>query len=309
MRLILAVLYLLGNSVIAWAAPTFPPGSRVGLVPAEGMVLSRRSGDFENPAKYASVRIKEMRPNEYRLLEKSIMKPDEKTFRVIFKERTMVGGHPAVLVTVNQTSQQGFLLRKWLLAVQEPTITMFVVVQSIDSPEGYSDVAVRRMLNSVVARPFVPIEAEMARLSFTIGDRAGFRPVRMSMNEIAFSEGSSDELHQFEQPVALISFTSMTPPRHSEEAAFAEKLLKADPELGRVVIKQSQSFQYRGRDRHEIQARAKDMTSGKTLIILQTLEFHGSGILRLKGVVQPGNGGPSLLQRFRSLADSIELSL
>jgi hypothetical protein len=290
----------------AVAAPVFPPGSRIGLVPADDMEFSWRSGLFENPSKYASVRMAEMRPEDYPIIERSIMNPDEAVFRVIFRERTTIGGYPAVLATVNQRSRGGFLLRKWLLAVREPTLTMYIVVQSIESPEGYTDAAIRRMLNSVVSRPIVPIEAEMAVLPFQIGDRAGFRPVRMDVHQLVMTEGLSDDLHLFEQPVMTASFVSMRPPNSAETQDFAVKLLRADPGLKGVAIEQTQPFQPRGRARHEIVARAKDAASGKPLIVLQTLEFDLNGILRIKSVTRPGDR-ETHLPRFRTLANGIEM--
>ncbi|WP_047187314.1 hypothetical protein [Microvirga vignae] len=270
------------------------------------MTFSRASGIFENASKHASVRFREMKPEEYALLERTITDPNPKGMKVVFQERTTIGGYPAVLVTLNQKSQHGFLLRKWLLAVREPTLTMFIVVQSIETPEGYTDAAIRRMLNSLVARPTVPIEAEMTELPFEIGDRAGFRPVRMDTLQIAMTEGPSDDLYRLDQPVVTVAFTPFKTPGSSVAQGFAERLLKADPDLKEVSIELSQSFQHRGRLRQEIVGQAKDAASGKKLVVLQTLEFGRQGILRIKSVTRPGERDAHF-RRFRSFADGIEM--
>src|SRR5215210_1348788 len=113
----------------ASADPIFPPGSRIGLVPRSDMKFSRLSGQFENPAKYASVRLREMRPDDYPLLVSTITKDssDEQALRILSREDMTIVGQPALLVTATQTSSHGFQLRKWLLAVRDPTLTMFLV--------------------------------------------------------------------------------------------------------------------------------------------------------------------------------------
>jgi hypothetical protein len=301
----LAILMLLCLSS-AIAAPTFPPGSRIGLVPADGMEFSRTSGLFENPSKYASVRMREMKPEDYPVLEQTLMDPRLKDMKVIFQERTMIGGYPAVLVTANQKSKHGFLLRKWLLAVREPTLTMFIVVQSIETPRGYTDAAIRQMLNSVVARPTVPIEAEMTELPFKISDRAGFRPVRMDLHQIVMTEGLSDDLHLLQQPMIRIAFTSVTPPKLSDKPDFPADLLKLDRQFKDVTIQHSQPFQYQGRQRHEIVARAKDAATGQPVILMQVLEFDRRGLLQVNAVTRPSDKDDHL-PRFRSLADGIAM--
>ena len=301
--LALLVLFLLSPAV---AAPTFPPGSRIGLVPADGMKFSRATGLFENSSKYASIRMKEMKPEEYSVLERTLMDPLPKDMKVIFQERTMIGGYPAILITINQQSSKGFLLRKWLLAVREPTVTMFIVVQSIETPQGYNDATIRRMLNSVVARPIVPIEAEMAELPFEISDRAGFRPVRMDLHQLVMTEGLSDDLYLLQQPVISIAFTPGKPPKLSDKPDFPANLLKLDRQFKDVTIEQSQPFQHQGWQRHEIVARAKDATTGKPVIVMQVLEFDLNGLLQVNAVTRPIDKDDHL-PRFRALADGIAM--
>jgi len=250
--------------------------------------------------------MREMKPEDYPVLERTLMDPRPKDMKVIFQERTMIGGYPAVLVTANQKSKHGFLLRKWLLAVREPTLTMFIVVQSIETPRGYTDAAIRRMLNSVVARPIVPIEAEMTELPFKISDRAGFRPVRMDLHQIVMTEGLSDDLHLFQQPVIRIAFAPVTPPRLSDKPDFPANLLKLDKQFKDVTIQQSQPFQYQGRQRHEIVARAKDAATGKPVILIQILEFDLLGLLQVNAVTRPSDKDDHL-PRFRTLADGIAM--
>ena len=49
----------------ALAQPSYPPGSRVGLTPPDGMVVSKRFSGFENPAKASSITVVEMPAEAY----------------------------------------------------------------------------------------------------------------------------------------------------------------------------------------------------------------------------------------------------
>jgi hypothetical protein len=293
----------------AMADPIFPPGSRIGLVPPSDMKFSMLSGQFENPAKYASVRFRELRPDDYPLLISTITKesPDGQAPRILSREDMTIVGQPALLVTATQASSHGFQLKKWLLAVRDPTLAMFVVVQSIDSSEGYSDLQIREMLKSVVARPSVPIEREMAALPFAIKEKAGFRPVKMNASSLSLTDGTKDALYLFDQPVLTVVRIPVPQARSKErQEEYALKLIEDDPELTDVAVERSDAFQRNGSARHEILATAKDAMSGKPLVLTQTLVFDLRGTLRVLGITVP-DARLLHLARFRAFADGVDI--
>ena len=54
------------------AEPTFPTGSRVGLVPPKGMMLSKAFPGFEDPDKKAAILVSAMPAAAYAEIEKTV---------------------------------------------------------------------------------------------------------------------------------------------------------------------------------------------------------------------------------------------
>src|SRR5215212_4524635 len=179
MRSALLVAFSLFLATVAGAAePTFPPGSRIGLTPPKDMVLSKRFSGFENPAKIASITLTEMPPDAYAEFSKGMT--DEALKRqgitVSARETLNLGGKQAFLIAGEQAAGR-LKVSKCLLAVADPSMTALVTAQS--SLDGYSDTEMKQALTALALRAPLPIDEQIGALPFRLGERSGFRPVRV----------------------------------------------------------------------------------------------------------------------------------
>jgi hypothetical protein len=291
----------------AQAETIFPPGSRIGLVPPKDMALSKRFTGFENPGKAAAITLMEMPAEAFPQVSAGLTAEALKSqgVTVTSREPMTIAGKPALLIIGDQTGATK--LRKWVLAVNDPTATAFIVAQSLRPKEGYSDAEMLTILKSVALRAPLPIEDQIAALSFHLRDRAGFRPVKvLSSNSLLMTEGPKDQIKAVEQPILVIAASSgATPPPGEGRDRLARAALSANKTFQELAVERAQSFRQGGVDWHEIVARAKDAASGEPIVVMQTIRFGAGGYLRMVGAVR-ADKRDELLPRFRKVIDSVE---
>lgn len=289
------------------AEPVFPPGSRIGLTPPKDMEVSKRFTGFENPGK-GLITLVEMPAEAYPKLVEGFSKDmlEKQGVRVNAHERLKVAGQPALFVAGEQTGN--VKLRRWILAVNEPSVTAMIVAQSVGAEQTYSDKEMRAALTSVALREPRPIEEQMAPLPFKMGSTAGFRPVRvLSGNALLLTEGPQDVIKDVEQPFLVISNAAgPVPPTEETRERLAKAALGANQTLKDFALERSQGFRLNGVDWHEIVARAKDATSNEPVVVMQTLRFAPGTTLRMMGVARLEKRD-ELLPRFRAVIDSVTL--
>lgn len=308
-----AVLLLALSLAGAMAAePVYPPGLRVGLTPPKDMVVSKRFAGFENPARLASISIAELPAESYPQIAASLNRQTLKAqgVSVTSHETLTLGGRPAVLIAGDQQGPAN--LRKWVLALGDPGTTTLVVAQSAKvkegSQEGYSDAQMRTALKSVALRAPLSIDEQMSALPFRLGDRAGFRPLKvLSGNSLLLTDGSKDVIKNVEQPILILaSSNNPVPPAGEGREQFARATLASTQSLKDVVIERSESFRLHGQDWHEIVARAKDAPSGQDVAVMQTMRFAPDLTVRMVGLTRADTRERDL-SRFRSVIDSLHV--
>lgn len=288
------------------AEVVFPPGSRIGLAPPPDMEVSQRFTGFESRAKSAVITAVEMPPEAFTEISGGLTPENLKgqgiteTSRETFK----VGDGEAVLVEGDQGGGRA-PLRKWLLVVQQPTMTAFVIGQMLGEAEAEGAREMRDALKTIAIRPPRGLDEQMAALPFRLGDTAGFRPVRvLAGNSVLLTEGPNDTIREVEQPVLVVAQSAATPPREQRDA-FARAALRSNNTLKDVKIERSQSFRQRGADWHEIVALATDVPSGRAVVVTQALRFAPDHYLRVLGMVRT-EGRDDMLSRFRAVSDAVE---
>ena len=307
MRLALLVVGLVLTASAAAAEPVFPPGSRIGLTPPKGMVVSKRFSGFENPAKFASITFTEMPAEAYAQVAKGMT--DEALKRqgitVSARETLNVAGKPAFLIAGEQVSGQG-KLRKWLLAVGDPSMTALVTAQS--SPDGYSDGEIKQALTAVALRAPLPLDEQIQALPFRVPERDGFRPVRvLNGSAVMLTDGPLDVVQKVEQPVVIIASSFAAPPVAPEaREQLARAALASAPSIKDWAIERSESFRQGGQDWHEIVARATDTASGKPIVVIQTIRFAPTRYVRMVGITTADQRDANL-PRFRKVIDSLQM--
>jgi hypothetical protein len=308
MRL-LPALSLLGIFALATAGSAaevvFPPGSRIGLAPPPDMALARGFPGFESRSRRAVISTVEMPPEAFRNLSAELNAENLKRqgLTMTSRETFKVGGGEAVLVTGDQQGGPA-PHRKWLMAVQNPTMTAFVIGQKLKTGND-PGLDIGKALKSVTIREPRPMDERLSALPFRLGDLAGFRPVRVTGgNSVVLTDGPKDEVADLEQPALIIAHGNAAPPREQRDA-FARAALRTNPIFKEVKLERAQGFRLRGADWHEIVATATDAASGRPVVVTQALRFDGEDYVRVLGVAR-AETRDEILSRFRAVTDAIE---
>lgn len=308
--LALALSCLLATAVLA-AGPVFPPGSRIGMAPLSGMEPSKRFTGFEDAGQGLAFTFVEMPPEAYRDLAAGLTteRLKEQGMTVGRREELTVGDRNAVLVTGEQKVGD-VPLRKWLLVVEDPSVTAFVIAQALPQsalPRSRADREIEAALMTVAIRPPLAIEDQVAALPFRVTERAGFRPVRaMAGNALFLTDGPKDVVSGAEQPIVILAQSTAPAPLGPQRDAFARAALNANSIFRDVLTERAQSFRQKGADWHEIVARATEIASGAPVVVTQTIRFSPTGYVRMLGVAK-ADARDATLPRFRALFDGVEV--
>jgi hypothetical protein len=307
--LIAAIGFILTVQGAVAAEPVFPPASRVGIVPLQDMVLSRRFSGFENSERATAITFSEMPPEAYDELVSGLTKDALKRqgIAVTARENLKVGASPGLLISGEMTGRvKG---RKWVLAVKGADVTALLIAQVEGGADGYSEQQMRQALTSVAIRAPVSLDEQISALPFRIGDKAGFRPVRvLAGNSVLLTEGPLDTIKALEQPVVIMAISLTPPPQEGvQRDRFARAALVSNQTIKDVAVERAEAFRLKGQEWHEIVARAVDAASGQPIIVMQTIRFEGDRYVRMVGIARVADRG-EMLPRFRNLIDAVDMA-
>lgn len=298
---------ILSMQAVSAAEPVFPPASRIGLIPPQDMTVSKRFNGFENEERAAVITFAEMPPQAFDQLSSGLTKEAMKKQGLELKSRENVklGSKNAILASGTMTRPE--IGRKWLLVVKDEALTGLVIAQIRGGQDGYSDEQIRDALKSVALRHDVSLDEQINALPFHIGDKAGFRPVRViAGNSVLFTDGPKDTIKGVEQPIMILAASLQPPPPPGEgRKQFAQSALYANQVLRNIRIERSESFRLKGQDWHEIVAKATEAESGQPLVVMQSIRFDGARYIRMVGLTREEQRDQNL-PRFRAIADGLE---
>lgn len=303
----LAALFVLLAAPAAASETVFPPGSRIGLVPPGAMQASRRFLGFENTAKQASIAFMEMPAAAYDAVTADLTKESLKAQGVTLtsREAVKVGERDALLISGDQTIGAA-KMRKWLLVTADPAGTALVIGEA-GSRQGYSDREMRAALLSVALKGPLSIEDQMKALPFTVPERSGFRPVRVTDGQtLTLTEGPEDSPKNADQPfMMLTASTGRTPAAGEARERFARAALAMNQSLRDVALERSQSFRLKGVEWHEIVARAVHGPTGEPVVVMQTIRFDRGSYVRMVAMAR-AQTRDAMLPRFRAVIDGLQ---
>jgi hypothetical protein len=289
------------------AEPVFPPASRIGIVPPQDMVVSKRFSGFENEERAAAITIAEMPPQAYDQMVSGLTKEGLKKqgLDVKTRENIKVGSKNGVLIGGAMTGPVSG--RKWVLVVKDADMTGLVIAQVRGGQDGYSDEQIRDALKSVALRGAISLEEQVSALPFRVNDKAGFRPVRvLAGNSVLYTDGPQDTIKAVEQPMVILAAALQPLPNVEARNQFARAALNSNQILKDIRIERSEAFRLKGQDWHEIVARAKEAESGQDVVVMQSIRFDGARYVRMVGLTRAEQRDENL-RRFRAVADGLEI--
>jgi hypothetical protein len=311
--------------VPAWAAdPTFPTGSRLGIVPPEGMVPSRNFMGFEDPQKNAAILFTTLPSQAYDSLDKSMVPEAMKKDGVDVDKREPIQLNigKGFLLSGTQVANNAHY-RKWLLVAAAGNITALVTLQVPDQDPAYPDKTMRDTLATLAVRDSVPDAEELSLLPFTVGDMAGFHinevlPGRALLLIDKPADPASDQTksqtddgkNQSKDVIMLnarffIAAMPGGPAEPADRSNFARTTFQQIFGIKDVQVQDAEPLRIGNQQGFETLAKAKDAQSDTDLMVVQWLRFGTSGFLQMVGTAR-ADSWPTTLNRLRAVRDSID---
>lgn len=293
------------------ADPTFPVGSRLGLVPPSGMVPSRTFEGFEDPDKNASIFLTTLPTGAFEQLDKSMVPEAMKQqgINVDKREPMDLPAGKGFLLSGKQTSDKG-PLRKWLLVAAADNLTALVSVQVPEQETAYSDQTVRAALETLTVRPQVPEAEQLSLMPFKIGDLAGFHidealPGRAIMLSDTSADDSDESANKPPNVRMFIAAQSGGPEEPGDRDNFARVAFDQIVGIKEVHVQDAEPLRISNQPGYQTMARAKDVQTGTDIMVVQWLRFGTGGFIRMIGIARAA-GWVDSLNRLRTVRDSID---
>lgn len=298
------------------SAPTFPSGSRVGLVPPPGMIESKAFPGFLDPEAHAVILLGALPAAAYADIAKTATAQALKKQGVDLKKREAInlGFAKGTLLIGSQTAPDKSVYRKWLLLAPADDFTVLVTVQVPADNKAYPDQAIRTALASVALRGNIPAGELISGLPFKVGDLAGFRIANViprramllvdapSYPHMVATKGLPDVEYDGRLIVAAVPGGPAAGQEQSDFARLAFNTIGGIKDVQFTMSEPVRLDQTRG---FETVAHAKDATTGSDLMVVQWLRFVGSdAFLQMVGISRVPVWEREL-SRLRTVRDSI----
>jgi hypothetical protein len=301
----LALLILFAGTAFANDV-VYPPGSRIGLVPLNGIIPLKNGGGFENPDNNLVVSFREMPASAYEAVETAL------------KERKPLPTAMENPETITTAAGKAYLSRaggpnsgpknnRIAIIVSDGKIAGYVAV---DVPEAaaqaYSDQAIRQMLASTTLRTEVPAEEQLALLPFKISDLSGFKNVRTLVPGQAVMLLDGDEEGALSgAPYVLIAVARISADQAEGRERIARQLATTIPGIVDGRITMSEPMRIGGTAGYETRVDATSIKDNKPVTVVQWLRFGGGATLRIIAA-STREEWPQMFTRFRAVRDGID---
>jgi len=304
---------ILAMPVLA-ADPIFPPGSRIGLVPPDGMIASDKFDGFADPDRDAAILITVLPAAAYPQIEKTLDVEALKKKGVSLEKREamQLSFGKGFLLTGRQVAEKT-KYRKWLLVASSSELTALVTVQVPEQDNIYPDRVVRAALATLSVRPNIPEAEELGLLPFQVGDLAGFhvddvlRGSAVMLSDRPSSKDAPPEANASGLDARLlIAAIPGSPPETENRANFARLSFNEIGGIKEVKVTYSEPLRISGQPGYQTMAEAKDARTGTDVMVVQWLRFGGGGYLQIVGIARADTWTVALA-RLRTVRDSIEL--
>jgi hypothetical protein len=299
------------------AAPIFPIGSRIGLVPPPGMTPSATFEGFQDPDSASAILLATFPADAFSYLDKSMIPGALKNQGIDKREPFQVAGQTGFLLSGQQATAAGSF-RKWMLIAPAGNVTALVTVRVPQQNNKYTDQVVRAALATLAVRE-VPDAERLSLLPFTVGDLAGFHiddvlPGRalMLVDEPQAgktpggqsSESSKDRAGHPIDARFLIAALPGGPTERKDDDDFARVTFDQIGGIRDVRIQDAEPLRINGQSGYETLASATEAQGDAKLMVVQWLRFGTGGYMQMVGVTH-ADLWPDMLTRLRKVRDSI----
>jgi hypothetical protein len=290
------------------ADPVFPMASVIGLVPPNGMTVSKTFPGFEDADKDAAILLAAQAPAVYADLKKGLDADVLKKEGITAEKREDIplSFGTATLVTGRAEADKK-IYRKWLMIGQAKNVTALVNAQVPEKETAYTDAMVRAALLTLTVRESVPDTEKLAVLPFTIADLAGFHVQNVLIGRAALIGDPPDTTNPNDFPPHLfIGVFPGGPKEPDDRAEFARVTFSQIVGLENVKISISEPLRINNQPGYQTVAQAKDAHTGVTIMVAQWLRFGGGAFMQMIAMAQ-ADKWVEAQNRLRTVRDSIDL--
>lgn len=303
--LVLIALTTAGNTAFA-ADAVFPPGARVGLVPAEGLAVAKEFLGFESEDQKVKVGLAEIPPAAFEAVETALK--EGKTAGPGSRPEAFETAAGKAYIT-SDTGKDG-ATTIWMYSVivsGSDKFTGYVIAQMReDAAKPLSDEAARKMFASVVLRKEVPVEEQLSLLPFKIGDLGEFKTVRTlaPRSSILLTDGTEDTTLDG-APYMVIGLIGAGPEKADDRGRFAQQAAATIPGLRNARITSNEPLRIEGTPGYETRIDAVAGKDDTPVTVVQWLRFGGGSSLRIIASATREDW-PKAFPRFRAVRDGID---
>ena len=302
----------------AWAAdPVFPPGSHIGLVPPQGLSLSRTFPGFSDPDRKVSILFSELPGGAYDEFVKGMTTTAKSAPGVsAFRQEVLLTQHGAATLIVADQENEGEKFRKWLLVTRNTVSDRHVDISRayvvtvqvpVDAQSAYPEEAIRKSLASLSLREDIPNDETLSQLPFRVSDLASFRFASAVTPGRAVVLTDEDKIGAEPDKNAYL-FVSIGPSPQvpaEERDRFARQLLSNLNGYSELRVTFAEAQRIGNAPGYEIRLEGKEARTGTDVTLVQWVRFSGGAILRMVGIA-PKNKWQESFARFRAVRDGIE---
>jgi hypothetical protein len=303
--LTLVALTAAGHSAIA-ADAVFPPGARVGLVPAEGLAVAKEFLGFEAEDQKIKVGVAEIPPAAFEAVETALK--EGKTAGPGPKPEAFETAAGKAYITSDTGKDGATTIRMYSLIVSGgEKFTGYVIAQvRDDAAKPLSEEIIRKMLSSVALRKEVPVEEQLSLLPFKIGDLGDFKTVRTlaPRSSVLLTDGTEDTKLDG-APYMVIGLVGAGPEKSDDRGRFAQQVAATIPGLRNARITSSEPLRIEGTPGYETRIDAVAGKDDTPVTVVQWLRFGSGSSLRIIASATREEW-PKAFPRFRAVRDGID---
>lgn len=309
-RLTLLTLIALGLTASLAGAqasePVYPKGSRIGIVPLEGIVPIPNAPGFENPTNKLTVTVTEVPPATFEAID------------IAMKEGKPLPAMMEGAQNFKATAGRAYLSRaggpnsgpnnqRVAILVSDGKMSAFVAVDVPSTAAAtYPEQAVRMMLATTTFRPEVPVEEQLDMLPFKVSELSGFKTVRTLVpgQAVMLMDGDEDAVLAG-APYVVVSIARVSADQPDSRERLAREMARTIPGLATGRIVNSEPMRIGGSAGFETRVEGTSVKDQTPVNVVQWLRFGGGATLRIIAGSSKETWQDSFT-RFRAVRDGVD---
>ena len=301
----LAIASVIVASPALAADPVFPSGSRVGLVPAEGLAVAKEFLGFQSEDQKVKVGVAEIPAEAFTTVETAVKEGKPSPTGV--KPEPFETAAGKAFITSDTGKDGATTVKMYSVIIAGDKFTGYIIAQAReDAAKPVSDEAMRKMLASAKLRSDVPVEEQLSLMPFKIGELSNFKTVRTlaPRSSILLTDGSEDTTRDG-APYMVIGLTAAGPEKQDDRGRFAEQVARTIPGIRNARITSSEPMRIDGTAGYETRIDAVAGKNDTPVTVVQWLRFGGGTSLRIIASATREEW-PKAFPRFRAVRDGID---